>query len=61
VDGKAKLCLTDLTGRSRQMTATSYGGIIRFDLRNEGLSAGIYALRAELAGKSYFAKLIIQP
>jgi len=61
VDGMANLSLTDLTGRSRQMTSVSHGGIIRYDLKNEGIGAGIYALRVELAGKSYFAKLIIQP
>ena len=61
IDGKAKLYLVDIAGRSRQFDAMSFGGVIQVDFRKEGLASGMYAIRAELAGKSYFAKLIIQP
>jgi hypothetical protein len=59
-EGKTRLSLVDVSGRSRNLEAFAYGGILELDLRNEGLAPGVYALRAELAGKIYLAKLIIE-
>ena len=60
-EGKTKLSLSDLSGRMIPLEAIAYGGIMEVDLRNLGLSPGIYAIRAEAAGKTYLARLIIQP
>ncbi len=59
-EGKTRLSLVDVSGRSRNLEAFAYGGILELDLRKEGLAPGVYALRAELAGKIYLAKLIIE-
>jgi len=61
VDGKTQITISDVSGRTRKLEANAIGGIVDLDVAQEGLSAGMYAIRVQLAGKLYLAKLIIQP
>jgi hypothetical protein len=61
VDGNAKVEVMDLSGRCIKRDAESIGGIIDLPLENLGLKPGVYAIRVEIAGKSYLAKAILQP
>jgi glycosidase len=61
IDGKARIEVTDLSGRSRSMEAESLGGIIGLNLDDLGLLPGVYAVRVQISGKSYLARVILQP
>ena len=60
-DGMARIEIFDISGKRRMLEAESFGGIIDLDLKNQGLTPGVYAIRAGLAGKSYLARVILQP
>jgi glycosidase len=60
-DGKASIELVDVSGKIHRTEADSFGGIVDLDLQSSGLKPGVYAIRVQISGKSYLARVILQP
>jgi glycosidase len=60
-DGNAEVEVVDVAGKRCILDAESLGGIIDLNLGSRQFSPGVYAIRIRLAGKSYLARVILQP